>query len=70
MADDKATDEAAAAEAAAQGNDKRISISKIYLKDFSFESPKAPVGIPMVRGASGGVVPHAGPMRFQKTLPS
>ena len=26
----------------AAGNDKRISISKIYLKDFSFESPRAP----------------------------
>ena len=24
------------------GDDKRISIAKIYLKDFSFESPQAP----------------------------
>jgi len=31
MADDNATE-----------NEKRISISKIYLKDFSFESPRSP----------------------------
>ena len=46
MADEKAKDETAAAEApaegAAPGGDKHISISKIYLKDFSFESPLAP----------------------------
>jgi len=46
MADDKAKDEIAAAttsaaKAAPDGN-KRIAISKIYLKDFSFESPQAP----------------------------
>jgi len=42
MADDKTADATAAAEGAAQGDDKRISISKIYLKDFSFESPQSP----------------------------
>ena len=44
MADEKATDEAAATptEGTAQENGKRISISKIYLKDFSFESPQTP----------------------------
>ena len=44
MADDKATDEAAATptEGATQDDGKRISITKIYLKDFSFESPQTP----------------------------
>lgn len=42
MADDNTTGATAAAEGAAQGSDKRISISKIYLKDFSFESPQTP----------------------------
>ena len=42
MADDKAKDDTAAAEGAEQGTDKRIAISKIYLKDFSFESPQTP----------------------------
>ncbi len=35
MADENATENATE-------NDKRISISKIYLKDFSFESPRSP----------------------------
>lgn len=42
MADDNTTEAGAAPESAAQGSDKRISISKIYLKDFSFESPQSP----------------------------
>lgn len=42
MADDNTTEAGAAAEGATQGDDRRISISKIYLKDFSFESPQSP----------------------------
>jgi len=46
MADEKATDENATidnpTDAAAGDSDKRIQITKIYLKDFSFESPQTP----------------------------
>ena len=34
------------------------------------ESPYAPAGWPMSRGLSGGVVPHAQPMRDQNVEPS